>query len=49
MAVYAYRALENKRYARAIVYPLIDSFRVLSFCFGEVYQLLKKTSKQTTT
>jgi cellulose synthase/poly-beta-1,6-N-acetylglucosamine synthase-like glycosyltransferase len=49
MAVYAYRALENKQYTRAIIYPLIDFFRVLSFCFGEVYQLFKKTHKQTTT
>jgi len=49
MTVYAYRALENKRYVRAIVYPFIDFFRVLSFCLGEVYQLFKKTHKQTTT
>ncbi len=49
MTVYAYRALENKRYARAIIYPLIDFFRVLSFCFGQVYQVFKKTHKQTTT
>jgi len=45
MTVYAYRALENKRYARAIIYPFIDFLRVLSFCFGEVYQLFKKTRK----
>lgn len=48
MMAYAYRALENKRYARAIIYPFIDSFRALSFCLGEVYQLFKKTHKQTT-
>jgi len=48
MPVYAYRALENKRYTRAIIYPFIDFFRVFSFCLGEVYQLLKKTRKQTT-
>jgi hypothetical protein len=41
--------LENKRYARAIIYPLIDFFRVLSFCFGQVYQVFKKTHKQKTT
>ena len=49
MTVYAYRALENKRYARAIIYPLIDSLRALSFCVGEAYQLFKKTRKQTET
>jgi len=49
MAVYTYRALENKRYTRAITYPFIDVFRAFSFCFGEVYQLFKKTRNQTTT
>jgi len=49
MIAYAYRASENKRYARAIVYPFIDVFRAFSFCLGEVYQLFKKTHKQTTT
>ena len=46
MAVYAHRALENKRYGRAIVYPFIDFLRVLSFCFGEVYQIFKKTASR---
>jgi len=45
MMVYAYRALENRRYVRAIIYPFIDFLRVLSFCFGEVYQLFKKIRK----
>ena len=49
MTVYTYRALENKRYVRAIVYPFIDFFRMFSFFFGEVYQLFKKTHKHTTT
>ena len=49
MTVYAYRALENKRYTRAIIYPFIDVFRAFSFCFGEVYQLFKKTRKHKTT
>ncbi len=49
MTVYAYRAIKNKCYARAIIYPLIDLFRVLSFCFGEIYQLFKKTRKQRAT
>ena len=49
MSVYAHRALKNKRYPRAIIYPFIDFLRVLSFCFGEIYQLFKKTRKQTTT
>jgi hypothetical protein len=46
MAAYAYRALENKRYAGAIIYPLIDFFRVLSFCSGQVYQLFKKSQAE---
>ena len=46
--VYAYRALHNKKFGRIIVYPFIDLFRVLSFCFGQLSQLFKKTRKQTT-
>jgi len=46
--VYAYRALHNKKFTRIVVYPFIDLFRVLSFCFGQVSQLFKKTRKQTT-
>jgi cellulose synthase/poly-beta-1,6-N-acetylglucosamine synthase-like glycosyltransferase len=38
-SVYAYRALENKKFARVIIYPFIDIFRTLSFCCGEIYQL----------
>ncbi len=49
MSVYAHSALKNKRYMRAIVYPFIDFLRVLSFCFGEIYQLFKKSRKQTST
>jgi GT2 family glycosyltransferase len=47
-AVYAYRALHNKKLARIVIYPFIDLFRTLSFCFGQVYQVLKKTQKRTT-
>ena len=43
LAVYAFRALKHQRTASFIVYPLIDCFRTFSFCFGEVYQLLRKT------
>jgi cellulose synthase/poly-beta-1,6-N-acetylglucosamine synthase-like glycosyltransferase len=46
-SVYAYRALHNKKFARIVVYPFIDLFRVLSFCFGQVSQLFKRTRKQT--
>ncbi|MHC3128814.1 MAG: glycosyltransferase [Candidatus Bathyarchaeota archaeon] len=47
-AVYAYRALQNKKFARIVIYPFIDLFRTLSFCFGQVYQVFKKTRKRTT-
>ena len=40
-AVYTYRALQNKKFARIVVYPVIDLFRTISFCFGQVYQLFK--------
>ena len=46
--VYAYRAVQNKKFTRIVAYPVIDLFRVLSFCFGQVYQLFKKTRKRTT-
>jgi len=46
--VYAYRALQNKKLTRIVIYPFIDLFRTLSFCFGQVYQVFKKTRKQTT-
>ena len=46
--VYAYRALHNRKFTRIVVYPFIDLFRVLSFCFGQLSQLFKKTRKQTT-
>jgi cellulose synthase/poly-beta-1,6-N-acetylglucosamine synthase-like glycosyltransferase len=45
--VYAYRALRNKKFARIVVYPFIDLFRVLSFCFGQLSQLFRKTRKAT--
>jgi cellulose synthase/poly-beta-1,6-N-acetylglucosamine synthase-like glycosyltransferase len=40
--VYAYRALHNKKATRIVVYPFIDLFRTLSFCFGQMYQVFKK-------
>jgi cellulose synthase/poly-beta-1,6-N-acetylglucosamine synthase-like glycosyltransferase len=47
-AVYTYRALQNKKFTRIVAYPFIDLFRVLSFCFGQIYQVFKKTRKRTT-
>jgi len=47
MTAYAYRALESKRYTRAVIYPFIDFFRLLSFCVGEVYQLLSSNFRNT--
>jgi len=46
MGFYTYKALENKRYERALTYPFIDFLRGLSFCSGEIYQLFK-TNKRT--
>ena len=46
--VYAYRALQNKKLIRVITYPFIDFFRTLSFCLGQIYQVLRKNSRQTT-
>jgi cellulose synthase/poly-beta-1,6-N-acetylglucosamine synthase-like glycosyltransferase len=46
--VYAYRALQNKKLTRVVIYPFIDLFRTLSFCFGQIYQVFKKTRKRTT-
>ncbi|PVX23470.1 MAG: hypothetical protein CW691_10485 [Candidatus Bathyarchaeum sp.] len=40
--VYAGRALRNKKFFRVVTYPFIDLFRTLSFCFGQLYQVLKK-------
>ena len=42
-SVYAYRAIKNKKFARVIIYPVIDIFRTLAFCTGQIYQLFKKT------
>jgi GT2 family glycosyltransferase len=47
MSVYAYRAFQNKKFSRIILYPIIDIFRTLSFCVGQIYQLFKRTSKPT--
>ena len=45
--VYAYRAVQNKKFIRIITYPFIDLLRTLSFCCGQIYQLSKKTQKRT--
>jgi cellulose synthase/poly-beta-1,6-N-acetylglucosamine synthase-like glycosyltransferase len=45
--VYAYRAVQNKKFIRVLTYPFIDFFRTLSFCCGQIYQVLKKTRKRT--
>jgi cellulose synthase/poly-beta-1,6-N-acetylglucosamine synthase-like glycosyltransferase len=42
-SVYFYRALSNRKFLRVISYPVIDFLRTLSFCFGQVYQLFKRT------
>jgi cellulose synthase/poly-beta-1,6-N-acetylglucosamine synthase-like glycosyltransferase len=42
-SVYVYRALHNRKFVRVLVYPFIDFFRTISFCSGQLYQLLKKT------
>lgn len=42
-SVYGYRAIRNKKISRVIIYPVIDIFRTLAFCCGQVYQLFKKT------
>ncbi|MCW4034307.1 MAG: glycosyltransferase [Candidatus Bathyarchaeota archaeon] len=42
-SVYAYRALYNKKFARVVVYPFIDFFRTLSFCFGQLYQVVSNS------
>jgi len=44
---YAYRAVQNKKFIRVVTYPFIDFSRTLSFCFGQIYQVFKKTRKQT--
>ena len=44
-SVYAYRASQNKKFARVIIYPLIDIFRTLAFCCGQIYQLFKRNPK----
>ncbi len=46
-SVYAYRALQNKKFARVIIYPFIDIFRTLAFCCGQIYQLFKRNPKTT--
>ena len=47
--VYGYRALQNKKFSRMIIFPFIDLFRVLSFCAGIACQVLKRTQKPQTT
>jgi len=47
--VYAYRSLHNKKFTRIVVYPFIDLFRVLSFCFGQLYQVFKNPKNNMNT
>jgi cellulose synthase/poly-beta-1,6-N-acetylglucosamine synthase-like glycosyltransferase len=42
-SVYIYRALHNKKFVRVFTYPFIDFFRTISFCSGQLYELVKKT------
>ncbi|MFA5363859.1 MAG: glycosyltransferase [Candidatus Bathyarchaeia archaeon] len=42
-SVYAYRSLHNKKFARVIVFPVIDMFRTISFCLGQMYQVIKNS------
>jgi cellulose synthase/poly-beta-1,6-N-acetylglucosamine synthase-like glycosyltransferase len=39
-SVYAYRAIKNKKFSRIIAYPVIDMFRTITFCSGQLYQLI---------
>jgi cellulose synthase/poly-beta-1,6-N-acetylglucosamine synthase-like glycosyltransferase len=41
-SVYAYRSIKNKKFGRIIIYPAIDICRTLSFCCGQIYQLIKR-------
>jgi cellulose synthase/poly-beta-1,6-N-acetylglucosamine synthase-like glycosyltransferase len=41
MGFYLYKALENKRYERAFIFPFIDFLRGFSFFCGQIYQLFK--------
>lgn len=47
-AVYMFKVLQNKRYERIIIYPLLDFLRAFTFCVGEIYELLKpeKTNRK---
>jgi len=44
-SVYAYRAIKNKKFSRVIAYPFIDMFRTITFCSGQLYQLIKGSKK----
>jgi cellulose synthase/poly-beta-1,6-N-acetylglucosamine synthase-like glycosyltransferase len=41
-SVYIYRALHDRTFVRVFTYPFIDFFRTISFCSGQLYQLVKK-------
>ena len=45
MVFYAHKALENKRFERIIIYPILDLLRMLTFCIGELYQFVKPEKK----
>ncbi|MDG6221993.1 MAG: glycosyltransferase [Candidatus Bathyarchaeota archaeon] len=42
-SVYAFRSIKNKKFARIISYPFIDMFRTITFCSGQLYQIIKGT------
>jgi hypothetical protein len=42
-SVYMYRAFHNKKFFRVVTYPFIDFLRTLSFCSGQLYELIKRT------
>lgn len=45
IAFYTHQALQNKQYGRVLIYPLLDLLRAFTFCFGEIYELLKLGKK----
>ena len=44
-SVYAYRSIKNKKFVRVITYPFIDMLRTITFCSGQLYQLVKGNKK----
>ena len=40
-AFYTHKELQNRRYERVVIYPVLDFLRAFTFCIGEIYELLK--------